>query len=328
MRNAMPHNELNGDVQRIADAHRTIQDVVERYIVGNRELVELIMIGILTGGHILIDGVPGTAKTTISKIIARSLGYRFSRVQGAVDVQPADIIGVRIYDAEKNEFVLQKGPIFANFVMVDEINRLTPKTQSAFIEAMAEHQATIDGITYSLGDPYFVVATQNTQEFEGTFTLIEAQRDRFNYSMTLYHLDREQEIEILRRDRDGGLDWNLNERQISPVLSTDSIRAMSQTASQIYVDDAILGYIRDIIVASRNHDDVRLGISTRGSLALHRGAKARAAIEGRTYVIPDDVVNMAVPVMSHRLILDRGSEMGHAAVDHVINEILGSVEVT
>ena len=212
--------------------------------------------------------------------------------------------------------------------MVDEINRLTPKTQSAFIEAMAEHQATIDGITYSLGDPYFVVATQNTQEFEGTFTLIEAQRDRFNYSMTLHHLDREQEIEILRRDRDGGLYWNLNERQISPVLSTDSIRAMSQTASQIYVDDAILGYIRDIIVASRNHDDVRLGISTRGSLALHRGAKARAAIEGRTYVIPDDVVNMAVPVMSHRLILDRGSEMGHAAVDHVINEILGSVEVT
>ena len=324
----MPHTKLNGDIERIADAHRMIQEMVDRHVVGNRELVDLIMIGVLTDGHILIDGVPGTAKTTISKIMARLLGYRFSRVQGAFDVQPADIIGVRIFDAEKHQFVLQPGPIFANFVMVDEMNRLTPKTQSAFIEAMAEHQATIDGITYSLGDPYFVVATQNAQEFEGTFPLIEAQRDRFNYSITLHHLDRENEIEILRRDRDGTLDWNLNEGQLRPILSAEQVKVMSETARRIYVDDSVLQYIRDIVMASRSHDDVRLGLSTRGSLALHRGAKARAALEGRTYVIPDDVEHMAPFVMNHRLILDRGSEMGWIGVDNVISEILESVEVT
>ena len=194
----MEHEGLEQQVRAIADAHREIQETVGRYVVGNRELVDLVVIGVLTGGHVLIDGVPGTAKTTISKIVARLIGYQFNRVQGAVDVQPADIIGVRIFDAEKHEFVLQKGPIFANFVMIDEINRLTPKTQSAFIEAMAEGQATIDGLTYPLGDPFFVIATQNTQEFEGTFPLIEAQRDRFNYSMTLFHLEAENESEILQ----------------------------------------------------------------------------------------------------------------------------------
>jgi MoxR-like ATPase len=324
----MPHRELEGDVRKIADAHRKIQETVGRYVVGNRELVDLIVIGVLTGGHVLIDGVPGTAKTTISKLVARSIGYRFSRVQGAVDVQPADILGVRIFDAEQHEFVLQKGPIFANMVMIDEINRLTPKTQSAFIEAMAEHQATIDGITYPLGDPYFVIATQNTQEFEGTFPLIEAQRDRFHFSMTLYPLDGEHEIEILRRDRNGHLDLDLYDSQIVPVLSTDGIRAMSRIIQQVYVDDAVLGYIRDIVIASRSHDDVRLGMSTRGSLALHRGAKAWAALQGRTYVIPDDVEYMAGPVMAHRLILEREAEIGRIAVDHVIGEILGTVEVT
>lgn len=323
----MEREELEREVGAIADAHRVIQETVGEYVVGNRDLVDLIMIGMLTGGHVLIDGVPGTAKTTISKIIARLTGYRFNRVQGAVDVQPTDVIGVRIYDAEKREFVLQKGPIFANFVMIDEINRLTPKTQSAFIEAMAEHQATIDGITHPLEDPFFVIATQNTQEFEGTFPLIEAQRDRFNYSMTLYHLDRENEIEILRRDREGHLDWDAYGQRIASVLSIEQIRAMGLAIQEVYVDDAVLRYIRDIVVASRSHGDIRLGTSTRGSLALHRGSKARAAIEGRAYVIPDDVKAMAHPVLGHRLILEREAEMGRISVRQVIGEILETVEV-
>lgn len=323
----MEHERLEEQVRAVAHTRQEIQEAVGRYVVGNPELVDLVVIGVLTGGHVLIDGVPGTAKTTISKIIARLIGYRFNRVQGAVDVQPADIIGVRIYDAEKREFVLQKGPIFANFVMIDEINRLTPKTQSAFIEAMAEHQATIDGLTYPLGDPFFVIATQNTQEFEGTFPLIEAQRDRFNYSMTLSHLDRENESEILKRLRDGHLDWDIYGSGLAPVLPTDEVRGMGQVIQEIYVDDAVIRYIRDIVIASRAHGDVRLGTSTRGSLALLRGAQARAAIDGRTYVIPDDVKTMARPVLGHRLILEREAEIGQVSVGQVIGDILGTVEV-
>lgn len=323
----MEHERLEEQVRAVAHTRQEIQEAVGRYVVGNHDLVDLVVIGVLTGGHVLIDGVPGTAKTTISKIIARLIGYRFNRVQGAVDVQPADIIGVRIYDAEKREFVLQKGPIFANFVMIDEINRLTPKTQSAFIEAMAEHQATIDGLTYPLGDPFFVIATQNTQEFEGTFPLIEAQRDRFNYSMTLSHLDRENESEILKRLRDGHLDWDIYGSGLAPVLPTDEVRGMGQVIQEIYVDDAVIRYIRDIVIASRAHGDVRLGTSTRGSLALLRGAQARAAIDGRTYVIPDDVKTMARPVLGHRLILEREAEIGQVSVGQVIGDILGTVEV-
>ena len=323
----MEHSELEKQVRAIADAHRVTQETVGRFVVGNQDLVDLIMVGILTGGHVLIDGVPGTAKTTISKIVARLIGYRFNRVQGAVDVQPADIVGIRIYDAEAHEFVLQKGPIFANFVMVDEINRLTPKTQSAFIEAMAEHQATFDGNTYPIETPFFVIATQNNQEFEGTFHLIEAQRDRFNYSMTLHHLDRDKEIEILRRDRAGTLDWDVYGKQITPVLSIEKIQEMNLVIQEVYVDDAILRYIRDIVVASRNHGDIRLGTSTRGSLALLRGVRAYAAMAGRTYVIPDDVKRMARPVLGHRLVLEREAEIGRISVDDVVGEILETVEV-
>jgi MoxR-like ATPase len=323
----MEHEGLAEQVRAVADAHREIQETVGRYVVGNRELVDLIGIGVLTGGHVLIDGVPGTAKTTISKIMARLLGYRFSRVQGAVDVQPADILGVRIFDGAKGEFVLQRGPIFANFVMIDEINRLTPKTQSAFIEAMAENQATIDGVSYPLGDPYFVVATQNTQEFEGTFPLIEAQRDRFMYSMTLHHLDRDYEIEILKRLRDGNLDWDQYINRITPLLSLETVQEMARVVQEVYVDDAVIRYIRDMVIASRAHGDVRLGTSTRGSLALLRGAQARAVLDGRTYVIPDDVKTMALPVLGHRLILEREAEIGQVSVGQVIGDILASVEV-
>lgn len=323
----MEPEALEKEVRAVVEAHRAIRESVGEFVVGNSTLVDLIMIGLLADGHVLIDGVPGTAKTTISKLIARLTGYRFSRVQGAVDVQPADIIGVRIYDAERHEFVLHRGPIFANFVMIDEINRLTPRTQSALLEAMAEHQATIDGITYPIGDPYFALATQNSLEFEGTFPLIEGQRDRFDYSATLGHLDLEHEIEILRRDRAGQLDWDAFDQRISPVLSLERIEAMSRAIRQIFVDDTILEYIGEIIVASRAHSDVQLGASSRGSLALHRGSRVHAALEGRTYVIPDDVKAMALPVLGHRLVLEREAEIGRVSVQQVVDEILETVRV-
>ncbi len=323
----MDSNKHETEVQEIQAAHRLIREAVGAYVVGNHELIDLMTIGLLTGGHILIDGTPGTAKTTISKIVARLCGLHFNRVQGVFDVQPADILGVRVFHSELQQFVLQNGPIFSNFILIDEINRLTPKTQSAFIEAMAEHQVTIDGINYPLQDPFFVVATQNSQEFEGTFPLIEAQRDRFTFSIALHYLDPESEFEILRRDRDGELEWDEYWRKISPVLSIERVLTLGRYVGTIRVSDRILRYIRDIIVASREHNDVLLGCSSRGALAFLRGARAAAAIDGRTYVIPDDVKRMAEPVMAHRLILERGSGFDWSSITRVIAEILEDVEV-
>lgn len=210
------NDDLTRRIEAIANAYEDIRLTTQQMVVGNLSLIEEIFISMISGGHLLIEGVPGTAKTTICKIFARLIDYDFKRVQGAVDLQPADIIGVRIYDRNKSEFILQKGPIFTNFLMVDEMNRLTPKTQSALLEAMSERQTTIDGTTYPLPDPYFAIATQNPHEAEGTFPLIESQCDRFMFSTVLAHLDAASELEILRRERAGELDWKIYRDRTRP----------------------------------------------------------------------------------------------------------------
>jgi MoxR-like ATPase len=323
----MSNETLTERIQQIANAYEEIRLTAQQVVVANQHLIEEIFISMISGGHLLIEGVPGTAKTTVCKIIARLIDYEFRRVQGAVDIQPADIIGVRVYDREKNEFVLQKGPIFANFLMVDEINRLTPRTQSALLEAMSEHQVTIDGITHPLADPYFVIATQNPFNAEGTFPLIEAQRDRFMFSSTLTHLDGENELEILRRERAGELDWRVYRDRITPIIGPADVKAMAATVREIRVDEAVLGYMRDLVLATRSHGDIRLGASSRASIAFLRGSMARAALYGRTYVIPDDVRSLAVPVLAHRLSLTREATITGITTESVINEILDTVEV-
>lgn len=323
----MSNETLTERIQQIANAYEEIRLTAQQVVVANQHLIEEIFISMISGGHLLIEGVPGTAKTTVCKIIARLIDYEFRRVQGAVDIQPADIIGVRIYDREKNEFILQKGPIFANFLMVDEINRLTPRTQSALLEAMSEHQVTIDGITHPLADPYFVIATQNPFDAEGTFPLIEAQRDRFMFSSTLTHLDGENELEILRRERAGELDWRVYRDRITPIIGPADVKAMAAAVREIRVDEAVLGYMRDLVLATRSHGDIRLGASSRASIAFLRGSMARAALYGRTYVIPDDVQALAVPVLAHRLSLTREATITGITTESVINEILDTVEV-
>lgn len=323
----MSNETLTERIQQIANAYEEIRLTAQQVVVANQHLIEEIFISMISGGHLLIEGVPGTAKTTVCKIIARLIDYEFRRVQGAVDIQPADIIGVRVYDQKKNEFVLQKGPIFANFLMVDEINRLTPRTQSALLEAMSEHQVTIDGITHPLADPYFVIATQNPFDAEGTFPLIEAQRDRFMFSSTLTHLDGENELEILRRERAGELDWRVYRDRITPIIGPADVKAMAATVREIRVDEAVLGYMRDLVLATRSHGDIRLGASSRASIAFLRGSMARAALYGRTYVIPDDVRSLAVPVLAHRLSLTREATITGITTESVINEILDTVEV-
>ncbi|MDK2974037.1 MAG: MoxR-like ATPase [Methanofollis sp.] len=316
------------DVSYIADSYHEVLETTQGFVVGNEPLIELIFTGVLSGGAVLIEGVPGTAKTTVSKITAKLLSYSFKRIQGAVDVQPADIIGVRIYVASENQFILQKGPIFSNFVLVDEINRLTPKTQSALLESMSEHQATIDGNTYPLPKPFFVVATQNPYEFEGTFSLVEAQRDRFMYSIPLDHLTVNEELEIIRRDNGGELTWDDFERTLPSLLSPEDVGKMIALSRQVHADEAVLRYIADLVAATRSHGDIRLGASSRASLALLRGAKVRAAMDNRPYVIPDDVRNLALPVFRHRLLMERDAIIGQISVDTVIQEILDSVEVS
>lgn len=316
------------DVAPIAKKYQEIKAAVNQYVVGNEGLIRLIAISFLSEGAILIEGVPGTAKTTISKIMAHLLSASFRRVQGAVDVQPADIIGVRIYTRDEDEFVLKKGPIFSNFVLIDEINRLTPKTQSALLEAMSEQQATIDGVTYPLPHPFFVMATQNPYEFEGVFPLVEAQRDRFMFCAPITYLDANDELEVLRRDQAGGLLWKNYVDLLSPSLTLDEIEEMIQTVREVHVEDPVLQYITDLVTATRSHSDVRLGASSRASLSLLRGAKANAALEGRAYVIPDDVKALALPVLRHRLILEREAVIGRISADSIIAEILGVVEVS
>lgn len=315
------------DLTLLKGIYRSTQGLLNQYVVGKEPLIELLFIAMLSGGHILIEGVPGTAKTTLAKAMARISGCKFHRVQCAVDTQPADIIGVRVYDQENKEFTLKEGPIFTNILLIDEINRLNPKTQSAFIEVMSERQATIDGTTLDLPSPFFVIATQNPYEFEGTFPLIEAQKDRFMFSYVASHLSGEDELEVITREHTGTLNWKMYYERLTNTLNKQTIQYLLEATGKVHMEEPVLAYIRDIVVATRNHGDVRLGASSRASIALVRGAKAVAALEGRQYVIPDDVKKMVPAVLQHRLLLEREAEIGGVSPAQVIQEILDKVEV-
>lgn len=311
----------------IAGLHTAISEKIGEFIVGNRDLTDLILIALLAEGHILIEGLPGTAKTTLAKAIALITGCEFARIQGAVDLQPADMIGVQIYNQNMGEFSLRKGPIFTNILLADELNRVHPKAQSAFIESMSERQTTIDGITLPLPRPFVVIATQNSFELEGTFPLIEAQRDRFMFSIGISHLNAEEELDIIRRVSGGHLIWNRYADSIRPVTSPDGLLGFIDLVSRIRIEDPVHRYIRDIVIATRNHPDIALGASSRASISFVKGSKGAAALQGRTYVIPDDVKRIAPAVLMHRIFLSREAEIEGLKPADIIREILDSIEV-
>jgi MoxR-like ATPase len=323
----MEKSELENEIVEIAKIYAAINQKLEEFVVGNRSLIDFILIGLLSEGHILIEGVPGTAKTTIAKSIARITGCGFNRIQGAIDLQPADMIGVRIYSPETREFSMRKGPIFTNILLADEINRVNPKSQSAFIEAMSERQATIDGITMPLPVPFFVIATQNPYEFEGTFPLIEAQRDRFMMSISSSYLAPEDELGIIRRANEGLLDWDVFSHDLQPLLSQQAIQYHIDMVSLITVEEPVLQYIRDLVIATRAHADIDLGASSRASIALVKCGKGMAALNNRAYVIPDDIKHVAHAVLGHRILLTREAEVEGLTPRQVLDEILNSVEV-
>ena len=302
-------------------AERIFQNV-EQVIIGKRNAVELVLVALLCRGHVLLEDVPGTGKTVLAKSIARSLGGSFKRIQFTPDLLPSDVTGVAIFNQQNREFEFRQGPVFAQIVLADEINRATPKTQSALLEAMEERQITVDGITYGLPAPFIVLATQNPIEYEGTFPLPEAQLDRFLLRLHLGYPDRLDEIAILRRQRQAHpLD------ALAIVAEMDELLMLQAAIKEVYVDELIEEYIVALVTATRHHEDVYLGASTRGSLALYRTAQAWAAIRGQSFVTPDDVKIMAGPVLGHRMLVSPAARIHAVTAGAVIEAILNAVPV-
>jgi MoxR-like ATPase len=306
-----------------AELYAAIEGEMEQVLVGNREVVERLTIAALTGGHVLLEGVPGVAKTTMANLFARVLGLEYSRIQMTPDLLPADITGTQIYREGTGEFELQRGPVFANLVVADEINRATPKTQSALLEAMEENQTTIEGRTLPLPTPFMVVATQNPIEMEGVFELPEAQRDRFQFKLTVDLPSREAEAELFSRfDEEPALDASA----VSQVVTVDQFLDARDIARDVYVDERVKAYVLDLVAATREVADVEYGASPRATLAFLDAAKASAAIDGRDYVIPDDVKALAHPILVHRLVLSTDARLSDVTHADVIDDVLDAVE--
>jgi MoxR-like ATPase len=295
---------------------------VERVIVGKHHEVRLALVALLCRGHLLIEDVPGTGKTVLAKAIARSIGCSFRRIQFTPDLLPSDVSGLSIYNQKTQEFEFRPGPIFSQVVLADEINRATPKTQSALLECMEERQATIDGTTYQMPEPFLVIATQNPIEYEGTFALPEAQLDRFMLRLRLGYPQQIEEIVILdEQKRAHPLD------AIEEVLTVEDLREMQAAVREIYVDSTVSDYIVRLVNGTRNHPDVYLGASPRGSIALYRSGQALAGLLGRDYVIPDDIKAIAEPALAHRLIIKTSSSIHDVQAAQVVREILDSTPI-
>jgi len=295
---------------------------VERVIVGKHHEVRLALVALLCRGHLLIEDVPGTGKTVLAKAIARSLGCSFRRIQFTPDMLPSDVTGLSIYNQKSQEFEFRPGPIMAQVVLADEINRATPKTQSSLLECMEERQATIDGTTYSMPDPFLVIATQNPIEYEGTFALPEAQLDRFMLRIRLGYPQPIEEVVILDEQKRS---HPLEELEV--VCSVDELRAMQAAVRDIYVDSTVADYIVRLVGGTRSHPDVYLGASPRGSIALYRAGQALAGLLGRDYVIPDDIKALAEPALAHRLIIKTSASIHDVQSANVVRELLDSTPI-
>ncbi|HEX2513537.1 MAG TPA: MoxR family ATPase [Chloroflexota bacterium] len=296
---------------------------VERVIVGKHAEVELALISLLCGGHILIEDVPGVGKTMLARSLAKSVGCTFKRIQFTPDLLPSDVTGVTIYNQKTGEFEFRPGPVMAQIVLADEINRATPKTQSALLESMEEHQVTVDGETYTLPSPFLVMATQNPIEYEGTFPLPEAQLDRFMMRINLGYPSRGDEITILASQ----LQSHPIE-DIGQVISAEELQSLQQRVRAVYVDrPLIMQYIVDVATATREHQEVYLGASPRGSLSLTQASQARAALHGRDFVIPDDVKALAPATLAHRLIVSPAARIRNVDTRIIVQEILDTVPV-
>jgi MoxR-like ATPase len=312
----------NNDVQKVVEL---VRQEVQKVIIGQDEMLELLMVALFTGGHVLIEGVPGIAKTLSAKLMAKTIKSDFSRIQFTPDLMPSDVTGTTLFNMKNSSFDFNKGPIFSNMVLIDEINRAPAKTQASLFEVMEERQISVDGVTYPMTFPFMVLATQNPIEQEGTYKLPEAQLDRFLFRIKLKYPSLSQEQQILRRFKD-----DFNKRQmasVQPVVSADDIRQCQEFIEKIHISDQLLDYIAAIVNNTRNNGDLFLGASPRASLAIMQSSKAVAAIHGRNFVTPDDIQYVAYPVLNHRIILTPEREMEGMEVLDVVKDIISKVEV-
>ena len=300
-----------------ADAFGKLVDNIDQAIVGKRHQIRLVLTAMLSDGHVLLEDVPGTGKTVLAKALANTLEGTHSRIQFTPDLLPSDVTGVTIYDQGNGKFEFHKGPIFASVVLADEINRASPKTQSALLEVMEEGVVTIDGIGHSVGTPFMVIATQNPVEQAGTYKLPEAQLDRFLIKTSLGYPDYQTSVDLL-------LDSSNRARasKITSIIKPDAIRTMAALASDVFVDPSIMEYVTQIVMATRVDKDVSLGVSMRGALALARAVKTWAITAGRGYVTPDDVRDLAVPVLAHRVIVDPESDFAGVRAEEIVERVL------
>ena len=305
-----------------AFAERVIENV-EQVIVGKRETVEMAVVGLLCQGHLLIEDVPGVGKTVLARSLARSLGCSFSRIQFTPDMLPSDVTGVSIFNQSSRQFEFRPGPVMAQIVLADEINRATPKTQAALLEAMEERQTTVDGVTHLLPRPFMVLATQNPIEYEGTFPLPEAQLDRFLLRVRLgYPEAEEDEIDVMRRQQ-----FQHPLEKLEQVVSVEELTQAQEAVKAVYVAPAVERYIVQLTRWTRQHRDVYLGASPRGSLTLYRAGQVRAAIQGRDFVLPDDVKALALPALAHRVIPSPAARLQDVDAGRIVEEIVASLPV-
>jgi MoxR-like ATPase len=309
------------ELAELRDRATAVLDEVERAVVGKRPTLELILIAVLCDGHVLLEDYPGLAKTLAARSFAQATSLRFSRIQFTPDLMPSDVTGSSVFDQRRTEFTFLPGPIFTNLLLADEINRAPPKTQAALLEAMQEQQVTTEGQTRSLDAPFIVLATQNPIEYEGTYPLPEAQLDRFLIRIGIGYPSREHELEMLARRLERGED----EVELRPVVDAAALVAMQQALEQVHVSDSIRGYIVDLVAATRSSKRLAVGASPRGSLALLKLSRAKAALAGRDFVVPEDVKTIAIPALAHRLTLRPELWVQRVRGEDVVAEALASV---
>jgi MoxR-like ATPase len=319
---AIDKNPVDTEVIEIRDFADMVVNNVEKVIVGKRQAIELVLITLLCEGHVLIEDAPGTGKTMLARAVAISTGLEFKRLQCTPDLLPNDVTGVSIFNQKTREFEFRPGPIFSNILLIDEINRATPRTQSALLEAMGEAQVTVDGVTYTLARPFLLLATQNPIEFEGTFPLPEAQMDRFLFRINLGYPDLTSEDAMMQMQQ---LAHPIN--SLRQAVDGSRLPELQQKVRQVHVVESIRRYILNLVHSTRNHPSLSLGASPRGSLALFRTAQARAALQGRDYVIPDDIKAVAVACLAHRMMINPENALSGETTEDVIRELLKKVEV-
>lgn len=318
-------NRNQEQINKINAAVMTVKNEMKKVLVGQDHLVDLMLAALFTNGHVLLEGVPGIAKTLTAKLLAKTLSADFSRIQFTPDLMPTDVTGTSVFNMKTSEFTFNKGPIFSNIVLIDEINRSPAKTQASLFEVMEEKQITVDGVTYKMDLPFFVIATQNPIEQEGTYKLPEAQLDRFLFRIKLNYPALEEEKQILQRFKEDFRTTSVDE--IKPVLKKEEIKNCREIIEKVHIKDELVNYIAQIVHNTRNNGDLFLGASPRASLAILKTAKAIAVMSGRDFVTPDDIKTVAYPVLNHRIILTPEREMEGLHTEDIIKGIIEGIEV-